>query len=121
MAFSSATYVPGDAWTSTDFLGRALTPPKLEVVDAGATDTTTPSYFEYRQGTGNNDPFVEISIYAEGALEVVLERSFDNGVTWRISDTFTENTEERTEQSSLCMLRLRVVSGTDVYLALRQG
>jgi len=121
MAFSSATYVPGDAWTTPDFLGRALTPPKLVVAAAAANATTPPSYFEYRQRAGNNDPFVSISVSAAGGFSVVLERSFDAGATWGLLATYAANTETTLEPGGLFMLRLRVVSGTGVYLALRQG
>ena len=132
MSFNAGTYTPGDAWSSTEFYGRALTTPRLVVPHADAGDGTPASFFEYRQGVSKNDPFVEVSVFPNSVDEageevtpaasfsVVLERSFDNGVTWHVADTFTEATEQRVEMSGLFMLRLRVVSGDNISIALRQ-
>lgn len=129
MAYDPTTYLPGDAWETTEFISRALTAPRLFVAAAAApigdaapvagTNMTKPSYFEYRQGKGDSQR-IAISVFGTGAFEVVLQRSFDAGATWQTAETYTENTEEYYFYSYPAMVRLLVVSGTDISLGLRQ-
>jgi len=131
MAYDPYTYLPGDAWESIDFMSRALTAPKIVVASAAApagqdlpvagVNMTKPSYFEFRQGKGD-EQHVQISVGGGGgnAFSVALDRSFDNGVTWQIVETYTAATEKAIQHIYPVMLRLRVVTGASVSLALRQ-
>lgn len=117
MPFDPATYVPKDPWTSVDFLTRALTGPWAQATATIVGNATPGSYFEYR--SANADSVVEISVV--GAGTAVLERSFDDGVTWQVIKTYVGNSEDTYNVNSLMMLRLRLtVASGSTDLSLRQ-
>lgn len=119
-AFNPGTYKPGDAWASMEFALRALTPPSLVIPDADAGDATPASYFEYRVARGGEDQVIDVSIHGSDSFSVVMERSFDAGDSWEPVNTYNEPTTELYDYSHPYMLRLRVVSGSGVSIALRQ-
>lgn len=129
MAYDPNTYLPGDAWETTEFISRALTAPRLFVAAAAApiggaapvagVNMTKPSYFEYRQGKGDSQQ-VELSVQGSGAFEVSLQRSFDGGDTWQTVITYDENVEEYYRYGFAAMLRLLVEFGTGISIGLRQ-
>lgn len=114
MAFDPATYVPGDAWTSADFLTRALTGPRIRVDAETAGDATDGSYFELRSEL--KDRIIEVSVacnVGEPSFVVHLQRSFDDGATWETVKAFTDTVaQEAIEYTSFYKLRLLYVSGT---------
>ena len=121
MPFDYETYTPGDPWESSDFFTRALTAPRIETLAVAAGETTPDSYFEFRAPNGG-ERFVEMSIEntGGGGFTVVLERSFDNGTTWGTIDVFDDAAEETIRCNNCQMLRLRLVSGSNVTLRLIQ-
>jgi len=118
-AFSPATYVPGDAWSTMEFATRAITAPRLRVTGATVAGTTPASYFEFRKPDVGDSQEVEVSVIG-GSSTVVLERSFDDGTTWQIVKTYTNGGEDTYRYAYPVMLRLRVVSGSGLTLSLRQ-
>lgn len=126
-AFSPSTYMPGDPWTSAEFLLRARTSPKITVTGAGVGAVTPASYFEHREGKhGDRVVTASVSVPAAAppvvptAVSVVLEQSFDDGATWEIVSTFTATGVENFRYTNFVMLRLRVLTGTGLTLRLYQ-
>lgn len=76
-------------------------------------------------GTGTSATIVvgglfNFSISGIGTATVVVERSFDNGSTWKIVETFTSDAERRGEEPEILGLPYRVrctsfSSGTILY------
>lgn len=114
MAFDPATYTPGDAWTSTDFLTRALTAPRIRTMAEAPGDATDGSYFEVRSEL--KDRLIEVSVACNDSspdFVVHLQRSFDDGATWETAKVFTNTVaQEAIEYTSFYKLRLVYVSGT---------
>ena len=115
MAFDAGTYTPGDPWTSQDFLTHALTAPRILLATAVADTATAGSYFEFR--SPGNTRQVEISASAAATCDVAVERSFDDGVSWRIIEILTGTSTQKTlDYNAFYMLRLRLVSSTGEVL-----
>lgn len=114
MPYSASTYVPGDAWTSTDFYCSALTPPRISANVDAVNSATTASYFEYRSGKGTvQDPRVQVVIAGgSGTYTIVLEASFDEGVSWIIQKSYTAPVVEAFDVEGPVMYRLRVSART---------
>lgn len=127
MPFDHATYTPGDPWETREHFARAFAAPRISEVLSAAGETTTPSYFEYRQACEGNTRTFALSIQYEtgsGTFEAVLERSNDDGSTWAPVETFTTLASTNVDcQNHLAMYRVRVVAiagGTTIRVSLVQ-
>jgi hypothetical protein len=111
-AFDPYTYQPGDAWTSTEFFGRALTLPRVTATFSAGGQTTTPSYFEFRDGRIQDRPGVSVYIrkVGSGAISITLEDSRDNGVNWVTVKTYNNEGIDEIEVDTPRMLRLKCIS-----------
>jgi hypothetical protein len=117
-AFDPSTYLPGDPWPTLEHVQRATSPPRIVVTSVNAGATTPPSYFEFRRGQVGQDQVVQVSVQGT-TLNVRLERSFD-GVVWQQLAAYTSATEQTLPYTYPALWRLRVQTGTNVSLALRQ-
>jgi len=118
MAFNPATYVPGDAWESGDFLVRASSAPKIVVTTNTPGESTPPSFFEPRDGHNTSKRRVEVAVTTDDAVpifEVELQRSFDDGVTWNTLRKFSNAEGECSiEYATFYKMRLIYLSGSSM-------
>lgn len=125
MPFNPATYVPGNAWSSPEFIVRASAAPKLMVTTSTPGVSTPPSYFEPRDGSNTTKRSVEVSVVSTDPVpifEVELQRSFDDGVTWYTVRKFSnDSTQCSVKYATFLKLRLVYLSGVStVVLRLHQ-
>lgn len=126
-AFNIQTYQPGDAWETIEHFQRGFTAPRITEEFTASGQSTTPSFFEYREcPTGNPRTFVfDVQVTSgAGPFEVVLERSFDEGVSWTPMLRVTENISRDIDLTVLSMFRARAVSlagGTTLMVRLIQN